>query len=69
MYETSLVPPQELPLVFCLCKKKDVKTMKKNYSDIDFFTKAYYPSFLSNNLVFLSEDMEAFEGVFADKVS
>jgi hypothetical protein len=69
VYEVSIIPPQDLPLVFCLCKKKDVKTIKKNYSDVDFFTKPYYPSFLSNNLVLLSEDLEAFENIFNDKVS
>jgi hypothetical protein len=42
--------------------------MKKNYSDIDYFTKAYNPGFMSDNLVFLSEDMETFDGIFSDKV-
>ena len=42
--------------------------MKKSYSDIDFFTKAYNPSFMSDNLVFLTEDYETFEMMFADKV-
>ena len=68
VYEASIIPPQDLPMVFCICKKKDAKTLKKNYSDIDFFTKAYYPSFFSNNLVFLTEDMDSFDSVFGDKV-
>ncbi len=41
--------------------------MKKNYSDIDFFTKAYNPSFMTESLVFLSEDYETFELMFSDK--
>jgi hypothetical protein len=62
------VPPQDLPLVFCITKKKDVKSMKKNYSDIDYFTKAYNPGFMSDNLVFLTEDMESFDIMLSDKV-
>lgn len=43
--------------------------MKKSYSDIDFFTKPNTPSFMSDNLVFLSEDHESFEKMFMDKVN
>jgi hypothetical protein len=67
-YESSLITPNELPLVFCFCKKKDVKNMRKTYSDIDYLTKPHYPPFLSENLVFLSEDYEVFEQIFKDKV-
>ena len=42
--------------------------MKKNYSDIDYFTKAYNPGFMSDNLVFLTEDMESFDTMLCDKV-
>jgi hypothetical protein len=69
IYEASLTPNEEVPLVFCFCKKKDIKTMKKSYSDIDFFTKPNTPSFMSDNLVFLSEDHESFEKMFMDKVN
>lgn len=67
-YEISMIPPQDLPLVFCMCKKKDVKSMKKNYSDIDYFTKPYFPSILPNNLVLLTEDMEILNSVFENAV-
>lgn len=63
-----MIPPNELPVVTCLCKKKDVKVMKKNYPDIDYFTKPYNPSFMSEQLVFLTEDYETFEMMFSDKV-
>jgi hypothetical protein len=43
--------------------------MKKNYPDIKFFTKPNNPSFMSDQLVFLTEDYETFEMMFSDKVN
>ena len=64
-----MIPTNELPVITCLCKKKDVKVMKKNYPDIEFFTKPNNPSFISDQLVFLTEDYETFEMMFSDKVN
>lgn len=66
-YESSLSPNSDLPVVFCLCKKKDVKTMKKTYSDVDFFTKPQNPHFMNDSLVLLTEDYEIFEQMFQEK--
>ena len=68
IYESSIIPVGDLPLVFCLCKKKDVKTMKKSYTDIDFFTQPYNPNFLSDNLIFMTENDEIFNSMFSNKV-
>ena len=67
IYESALVPSGDLPLVFCMCRKKDVKNLKKSYSDIDFFTKSYNPNFISDNLVLLSENDEIFDSMFSNK--
>ena len=34
IYETSLTPADNIPMVFCVCKKKDKKTLMKTYSDL-----------------------------------
>ena len=68
IYEASINPNMELPLVFCICKKKDIKHMKKSYSDINHFTKSYDPSYMASNLSLLSEDYEEFNDIFENKV-
>jgi hypothetical protein len=68
IYEASISPNMdELPLVLCICKRKDVKHMKKSYSDINFFTKSYDPKFVNSNIAFLSEEYEDYEDVFENR--
>lgn len=69
VYESSLLPSSDIPAIFAICKKKEAKAMKKNYSDLDFFTDARSSSFISDNLVLLTESAEFFEQIFKDKVS
>ena len=64
MYEAVIVPQYEIPVVFCICKKKNAKTMKKNYSEIDNFTEAISPSFLNENLVMFTENTEFIINIF-----
>jgi hypothetical protein len=68
VFEGSLIPTNELPIVFCICKKKETKNMKKTYSDIDHFTNKINPDFMSDKLDFLSENREYFEEIFKEKV-
>ena len=35
MDESVIIPQNKIPFVFCICKKKNAKTMKKNYNEID----------------------------------
>jgi hypothetical protein len=57
---------QDTPLVFCFCRKKDIKYMKKNYTDIDFLTQNYSTSFLGNDktLILMTEDEELINRLF-----
>ena len=34
IYETSLCPADNIPMVFCFCRKKDRKTLMKSYTEI-----------------------------------
>lgn len=58
----------DLQNVFCICRKKDIKYMKKTYPDIDYMTKNYEPEFMSTqqakNLVLLTEDDESIDLLF-----
>jgi hypothetical protein len=66
-YEATISPSNELPCVFCICKKKEAKNLKKSFKEIDSFTIATYPSFLDENLVLLCENNEMMETMFKNK--
>jgi hypothetical protein len=34
IFDAGLTPVNDIPIIFCICKKKDVKALKKAYSDI-----------------------------------
>lgn len=68
IYEIS-INSSDIPHVFCICRKKEIKFMKKTYNDIDFMTKAYEPDFInvsgkSKAVVLLTEDDEITDKVF-----
>ena len=62
------VNTSEVSHVFTICKKKDVKFMKKTYDDIDFMTKGYDADFLGKQMVLLTEDNEISDKIFTGKV-
>lgn len=64
-YEISL--ENELPTVFCFCKKSDIVMLKKNYSDIDFFTKVHEPNYISKNFSLLAENREIIDEIIQSK--
>jgi hypothetical protein len=66
-YEATISPSNELPCIFCICKKKEAKNLKKSFKEIDSFTIATYPSFLDENLVLLCENNEIMETMFKNK--
>ena len=66
-YEATISPSNELPCIFCICKKKEAKNLKKSFKEIDSFTIATYPSFLDENLVLLCENNEMMETMFKNK--
>ena len=67
IYEANLSLVNEVPAVFMICKKKDAKTNKKNYDEIDLFTEIMTPAKMSPNLVLMSECEELTDRFFTDK--
>jgi hypothetical protein len=68
IYELS-INSSDIPHVFCICRKKEIKYMKKTYNDIDFMTKAYEPDFINltgknKSVVLLTEDDEITDKIF-----
>jgi hypothetical protein len=59
--------PDDISTVFCLCRGVEAKTFKKSYPDIDFFTRPFQPSFLSDYHLLFAESSEIFIGVFRNK--
>ena len=67
MYEISLAPSEDVPCIFAICKRKDVKTTKKNYREINEFTEASNPSFMDKNYMLLTEDEETLNRLFSNR--
>ena len=67
MYEISLAPAEDVPCIFAICKRKDVKTTKKNYREINEFTEASNPSFMDKNYMLLTEDEETLNRLFSNR--
>jgi hypothetical protein len=67
MYEVSLSPSEDVPCVFAICKRKDIKTTKKNYREIDEFTEAVSPSYMDKNYMLLAEDEETVNRIFSNR--
>ena len=67
IYEANLSLVNEVPAVFMICKKKDAKTHKKNYDEVDLFTEIITPSKMSPNLVLMTECEELTDRFFSDK--
>ena len=64
MYEASLTPSEDVPCIFAICKKKDIKLNKKNYRELDEFTESSNPEFMDKNLILLSEDEDIIRQIF-----
>ena len=67
MYEVSLSPSEDVPCVFAICKKKDVKNTKKNYREISEFAEVVNLSFMDKNYVLLTEDEETTKRIFSNR--
>ena len=64
-YEISI--DCEIPTVFCFCRRKDVNILKKNYVDIDYFTKEYDLKYVTNNHSLLAENKDVFDEIVQSK--
>ena len=67
MYEATLTPSNEIPVVFSICKKKDTKVMTKTYSEIEEFCESFAPNYLDSKNVLLTENEEFVSKLFLDK--
>jgi len=67
MYEVSLTPTEDIPCIFAICKKKDIKTNKKNYRELEEFTEVSNPYFMDKNYVMLTEDEDTTNKIFNNK--
>ena len=67
MYEVSLIPTEDIPCIFAICKKKDVKTNKKNYRELEEFTEVTNPYFMDKNYVMLTEDEDTTYKIFNNR--
>lgn len=66
MYEVSLSPSEDVPCIFAICKKKEVKSTKKNYRELEF-TDGVSPSFMDKNYMLLTEDEDTTDRIFGNK--
>jgi hypothetical protein len=53
--------------MFCICKKRDAKTLRSTYPDINFFAKSHDPSIFNEKLTVLTESVEHFIEIFQNK--
>ena len=67
MYEVSLSPSEDVPCIFAICKRKDIKTTKKNYREVNEFTEGVSPSYIDKNYILLTEDEEVLNRIFSNK--
>ena len=67
MYEISLAPAEDVPCIFAICKRKDVKTTKKNYREVNEFTEASNPLYMDKNYMLLTEDEETINRIFNNR--
>jgi hypothetical protein len=67
MYEVSLTPTEDIPCIFAICKKKDIKANKKNYRELEEFTEVSNPYFMDKNYVMLTEDEDTTYKIFNNR--
>ena len=67
MYEVSLSPSEDVPCIFAICKRKDIKTTKKNYREVSEFCELANPTFMDKNYILLTEDEETTNRIFNNR--
>ena len=67
MYEVSISPSEDIPCIFAICKRRDIKYTKKNYREVNEFTEVVNPSYMDKNYVLLTEDEEVVNRLFSNK--
>ena len=67
VYEVSLSLPEDIPCIFSICKRKDIKINKKNYRELNEFTEGVNQSFMDKAYILLTEDEETTNKIFSNK--
>ena len=67
VFQVSFKPNDDLGWIFCVCKKKKAKSLKKSYEDLNYFCEIYEPSSFNNYMALISEDLGVFMELFNNK--
>ena len=67
VFQVSFEPLEKVGWIFCVSKKKQSKSLKKSYEDINYFCQLYEPSSFNNYMCLLSESLEMFMELFNNK--
>ena len=67
VFQVSFKPNDDLGWIFCVCKKKKAKSLKKSYEDLNYFCEIYEPSSFNNYMALISESLEVFMELFNNK--
>ena len=67
VFQVSFDPIENVGWIFCVSKKKQSKSLKKSYEDLNFFCEIYEPSSFNNYMCLISESLEMFMELFNNK--
>ena len=67
VFQVSFEPIENVGWIFCVSKKKQSKSLKKSYEDLNYFCQVYEPSSFNNYMCLLSESLEMFMELFNNK--
>ena len=67
VFQISFEPVDNVGWIFCVSQKKQYKSLKKSYEDLNFFCQMYEPSSFNNYMCLLSENLEMFMELFNNK--
>ena len=67
VFQVSFDPVDNVGWIFCVSQKKQYKSLKKSYEDLNFFCQMYEPSSFNNYMCLLSENLEMFMELFNNK--
>ena len=67
IFQVSFDPIDKTGWIFCVTNKRQVKSLKKSYEDLNYFCETYEPSSFNNYMCLLSESLEVFMELFNNK--
>lgn len=67
VFQVSFEPTDNVGWIFCVSQKKQYKSLKKSYEDLNYFCQMYEPSSFNNYMCLLSENLEMFMELFNNK--